>query len=493
MTPDEKVAGPDRRAWLALAVLMLPCVVVVMDLTVLFLAVPAITKDLAPSTTQLLWITDVYGFVVSAALITAGSLGDRYGRRRVLLTGGALFAVASALAGAAQNAASLIGARALQGFAGATLVPSVMALVFELFPRDHDRTRAMAFLMSGFAAGGSLGPVIGGFVIEWAGWRGVFLLNVPIMAVLLVAGLRVLPEVRREATGGRFDVLSVGLCLAGILSFIYGVKHAAVEGVDVWAVLAVVAGLALLVAFVRRQRGLAHPVLDLRMFRNRAFSTGVGANVVCAFVMFGSFLFTTQYLQLALGLTPVAAALWSLPGSIGMIIVSNLTPKLVQVIRPGLLIAYGMGVTAVGVLLLAGLRGSGDLWLVVLTSIVTQAGIAPGTGLLSQYVIGAAPAESAGSAAGASEASNELGGALGLALLGALAAAIYRHGVAALPGPDPVHESFAGAVAAGDRATIALARAPFVAGVHAGAITAAVLIAAMAVVVGTMLRNRPLS
>jgi DHA2 family multidrug resistance protein-like MFS transporter len=492
MTP-ESPARPDRRAWLALVVLMLPCVVVVMDLTVLFLAVPAITRDLAPSTTQLLWITDVYGFVVAASLITAGSLGDRYGRRRVLLTGGTLFALASAVAAAAPNAAFLIVARALQGFAGATLVPSVMALVFGLFPRDEDRTRAMAVLMSAFSAGGALGPVIGGFIIEWAGWRGVFLLNVPVMAVLLVAGLRLLPEVRDETTGGRFDVLGVGLCLAGILSFIYGVKHAAVDGVDLVVVLTVLAGLALLVAFVRRQRTLAVPVLDMRLFRNRAFSTGVGANVVCAFVMFGSFLFTTQYLQLALGLTPVAAALWSLPGSIGMVIVSNLTPRLVRVIRPGLLIAYGMGITAVGVLLLTGLRGSGDLWLVVVVSIVTQAGIAPGTGLLTQYAVGAAPAESVGSAAGASEASNELGGALGLALLGALAAAIYRHGVAGLTGPGPVHESFAGAVAAGDRATVALARSAFVDGVHAGAIAAAVLIAAMAVLVGTMLHNRPLS
>jgi MFS transporter, DHA2 family, multidrug resistance protein len=311
--------------------------------------------------------------------------------------------------------------------------------------------------------------------------------------VLLIAGLRLLPEVRDETTAGRFDVLGVGLCLAGILSLIYGVKHAAVEGVDVTATLTVLAGAALLVAFVRRQRTLATPVLDMRLFRNRAFSTGVAANVVCAFVMFGSFLFTTQYLQLALGLSPVAAALWSLPGSVGMVIVSNLTPRLVRVIRPGLLIAYGMGITAVGVLLLAGLRGSGDLWLVVVVSIVTQAGIAPGTGLLTQFAVGAAPAESVGSAAGASEASNELGGALGLALLGALAAAIYRHGVATVPGPGPVHESFAGAVAAGDRATIALARTPFVEGIHAGAIAAAVLIAAMAVVVGAMLRNRPFS
>jgi MFS transporter, DHA2 family, multidrug resistance protein len=220
-----------RRQWLALAVLTLPAILVVMDLTVLFLAVPKMTADLDPSGTQLLWITDIYGFMVAGLLITMGALGDRIGRRKVLLTGSAAFAIASLLSAFAVSPEMLIAARALQGIAGATLVPSAMALVFTLFPNEVERTKALAVIMSSFAAGAALGPVIGGALLASFWWGSVFLLNVPVMALLLVLGPRLLPEVRNPGAG-HIDAASVALSIAAMLTAVYGIKQAVRAGLD---------------------------------------------------------------------------------------------------------------------------------------------------------------------------------------------------------------------------------------------------------------------
>src|SRR5258707_3177803 len=286
-----------RRAWLGVAVLALPCMITVMDLTVLNLAVPHLTAALNPSGTQLLWIVDIYGFILAGALIPIGGLGDRVGRRKLLLIGGAAFAAASVLAAFSTSALMLIGARALLGLAGAALVPSTLSLLSTLFPDETERTKAIGVWGASFAVGAAIGPLVGGVLLEHFWWGSVFLVGVPIMALLLIVGPLLLPEYRDPAAG-RPDLLSGVLSIAATLSTIYGLKQVVQDRLTLLAVLAMVVGIALAVFFLRRQRHLADPMLDLTLFRNREFNVSLGSNVLNVFVSFGPFILVSQYLQL---------------------------------------------------------------------------------------------------------------------------------------------------------------------------------------------------
>src|ERR687887_1707486 len=290
-----------RREWLGLAVIALPCLVYAMDLTVLNLAVPHLSADLRPSSAQLLWIVDIYGFLVAGLLVTMGTLGDRIGRRRLLLTGAAAFAIASLLAAYSRTAEQLIVARALLGVAGATLAPSTLSLIRTMFADPRQRTIAIGVWISSFSAGGAVGPLLGGVLLEWFWWGSVFLLAVPVMAVLLVLGPLLLPEFR-DPQAGRLDLLSAGMSLAAVLAVIWGLKQLAQDGPGSLPALAILAGLALGVVFVRRQHTLADPLLDLRLFRVPAFSTALATNMRRFFLGFGALLFIAQFLQLVLGL-----------------------------------------------------------------------------------------------------------------------------------------------------------------------------------------------
>jgi DHA2 family multidrug resistance protein-like MFS transporter len=321
---------------------------VTMDLTVLFLALPKLVADLDPSATQQLWITDIYGFLIAGALILMGSLGDRIGRRKVLVIGGAAFGAASLLAALSQSPEQLIAARAIQGLAGATLVPSTMSLVFAMFPDERKRTAALGVIMSCFVGGAAAGPLIGGALLEFFDWNSVFLINVPVAVLLLVLAPRYLPEFKNPEAG-RVDIASAVLLVAAILPTIYGIKQVATHGADVGSLLATAAGVALGIAFVARQQRLAEPLLDVSLFRTRAFSTALGSNVLGAFVMYGIFFFTAQYFQLVLGMSPLESGLWSLPGLAAMMVVaSTIVPRLATRIRPGYLVAGGMTICAVG-------------------------------------------------------------------------------------------------------------------------------------------------
>src|SRR6266545_3604740 len=271
---------------------------------------------LRPSSVELLWITDIYGFLLAGSLITMGTLGDRIGRRRLLLIGSGAFGVCSVLAAYASNPEQLIAARALLGVAGATLAPSTLSLIRSMFVDARQRTLAIGVWIASFSAGAAIGPLAGGVLLERSWWGSVFLLAVPVMALRLVVGPLLLPEYRDDGAG-RLDLRSAAMSLAAVLLVIWGLKQLAQDGLGLPPALSIVAGLAVGVAFVRRQQLLADPLLDLRLFRSPAFSAALAANTLDFFVAFAAFLFISQYLQLVLGLSPLEAGLWMLPSSAG--------------------------------------------------------------------------------------------------------------------------------------------------------------------------------
>jgi DHA2 family multidrug resistance protein-like MFS transporter len=416
-----------RREWIGLAVLALACLLYAMDLTVLHLAVPSLSEDLQPSSAELLWITDIYGFMVAGFLVTMGTLGDRIGRRRLLLGGAAAFGVVSVAAALSTSPEMLIASRALLGVAGATLAPSTLSLIFAMFQDPRQRTTAIGVWITSFSAGGAIGPVLGGVLLEHFWWGSVFLLALPVMALLLLLGPRVLPEYR-DPDAGRLDLASAAMSLVAVLSVVFGLKQTAQGGFGPQAVAAVVVGLAVGVLFVRRQRRLADPMIDLRLFGSRAFDAALATNLFGIFIVVGYFLFVAQYLQLVLGLSPLQAGLWSLPSALGFIVGSNLAPRLLRHLRPAWVIGAGLGMGAVGLGVLTQVGGShqGDLVILGGASLLVSLGLAPVFTATTDLVVSSAPPQRAGAASGISETGAELGGALGIAILGSIGVAVYR-------------------------------------------------------------------
>ena len=491
-----------RREWIGLAVLTLACLLYVMDLTVLHLAVPKISEDLQPSSSELLWIIDIYGFMVAGFLITMGTLGDRIGRRKLLLVGAAAFGVLSLLAAFSNSPEMLIVSRALLGVAGATLAPSTLSLIFNMFKDQRQRSVAIAVWISAFSAGSAIGPVIGGIMLENFWWGSVFLLAVPVMAVLLVLGPMVLPEYK-DPDAGRLDLLSAGLSLVAVLAVIFGLKQTAQDGFGLGPGVAIVVGLVVGALFVRRQLTLADPVVDLRLFRIPAFSAALAVNFLAIFVAVGYFLFVAQYLQLVLGLSPLEAGLWSVPSAVAFVIGSNAAPRIVRQVRAAYVMGAGLGLAAVGLAVLTQVAGPDGLAVVVLGSVIISLGLAPVFSLTTELIVGSAPPERAGAASGISETGSELGGALGLSILGSIGVAVYRGGVAeGLPdGVPPVaaaaaRDTLGGAVAVAQElpgelgtAVIGVARDAFVQGMQVASTISAALAIGVAILAVVMLRN----
>jgi MFS transporter, DHA2 family, multidrug resistance protein len=503
VTATEVPPRAGRREWIGLAVLALACLLYVMDLTVLHLAVPALSADLQPTSAQLLWIIDIYGFFVAGSLITMGTLGDRIGRRRLLMIGATAFGLVSLLAAFSPNAESLIVSRALLGVAGATLAPSTLSLIFHMFQDPKQRSVAIGFWIGSFSAGSAVGPVLGGAMLELFWWGSVFLLALPVMAALLLLGPRVLPEYK-DPEAGRLDLVSAAMSVLAVLGVIYGLKEIAQDGLSGASVAAIVAGLAIGVAFVARQRRLADPMIDVGLFRLGRFNAALATNFLAIFVAVGYFLFVAQYLQLVLGLSPLEAGLWSLPSAVGFIIGSQFAPRVLGGIRPAYVISGGLALAAVGLGLLAMAGVDGGLLPLITGSVVISLGMAPVFGLTTEMIVGSAPPEQAGAASGISETAAELGGALGIAIMGSIGIAIYRSELAdRLPPRVPAEVAEAArdtlgsaAAAAGQlpgelgAAVLQAAREAFVAGMQLGSAIAAGIGIALAVLALIVLRHQ---
>ena len=492
---DDGSRHASRRDWIGLVALVLAVFIICIDATVLDLAVPAISAALQPSATQLLWIIDVYSFIVAGLLVTMGALGDRIGRRKLLLIGAAAFAGASLLAAFAPSAEWLIAARALLGVAGATLMPSTLGLIRTMFPNPTERSRAIGIWAAVAGSGTAAGPLLGGWLLEHFWWGSVFLLNVPVMVILLVAVPLLVAEAR-DPNPGRFDVLSSLLSIAGIIALVFAIKESAAHGVHLEQIVAAGAGTAFLWWFVRRQRRLS-PMLDLGLFRRPQFSAGVAANGLSAFAFAGVLFFGSQYLQSVLGFGPLGAGLLMLPGIVVSIVGALLAAPLERRIGAGRTIAVSLASGALGAVVLAFVgRESGPAAFVVgYTLLGVTAGVI--TALASDLVVGAAPVSKASSASSISEMAYELGLSLGVAVLGSVVMSVYRAGLVGVAadgtaafetiGTTMDHASAVGGVAGAEIAIVA--GDAFVAGMHVAAIASAVVLAITGLLADRMLRG----
>jgi DHA2 family multidrug resistance protein-like MFS transporter len=493
-----------RREWIGLAVIALPCILYSMDLTVLNVAVPHLSADLQPSSSQLLWIIDIYGFMVAGFLITMGTLGDRIGRRRLLMIGAVAFGVGSLLAAFSTSAEMLIVARALLGIAGATLAPSTLSLIFNMFRDPRQRQFAIGVWIASYSAGAVIGPVVGGLMLEFFWWGSVFLLALPVMALLLILGPILLPEFKNP-DAGRIDLWSAVLSLAAVLLVIYGLKQIAQDGLEPLYAASIAAGLAVGWVFVRRQTTLADPMIDLRLFRIRAFSGSLAAYTLSIGVVFGAFVFILQHLQLVLDLSPLRAGVWMVPGGIAFIVGGMLTPVFVRYLRPGFVMTIGLAVAAGGFAMLTQVDETTGVAFLVIATVVFSIGLTPVIALATDLIVGAAPRERAGAASGISETGAELGGALGIAILGSIGVAVYRGRLAGeLPAgltdeqAASARDTLGGASEVADQVPpeigtplLDTAREAFTQGLQVTAVTGALVLAGLAVMAALLLRHVP--
>lgn len=499
--PAETVpARAGARQWLALVVLVLPTLVVAANGTVLTFALPTLSVALSPTATQLLWVVDVYPLVLAGLLVAMGSLGDRIGRRRMLMVGAAGFAVVSVAAALAPTAGALVAARAVLGLFGAMLMPPTMALLRTVFPDAGQRRLAVAVWATGFSAGAAVGPIAGAVLLERFWWGSALLVAVPVCLALLVAAPLLLPE-SRDAAPGPVDLVSVALSMLTTAPFVYAVKAFATEG------LGLAAGGAMAVAavsgcvFVRRQLRSASPLLDLDLFRSRVFSASVAANLLGVSAFAGLLLIVSQHLQLVVGLAPLPAALLLLPSTAATIGMGLLSVRLARSSPLHVLVPAGLGLAAAGYGVATQLSGAPTAGLLVLAAVLVGGGMGLAETLTNDAILSAAPADRVGAASAVSETAYELGAVLGTAVLGSVLAAVYR---GALVVPDGIAP--AGAAAATEtlgsavdvaqrsgepgRALLAAAHEAFATGVDATAAVGAGVVLLAAGMVAVALRPR---
>lgn len=425
-TPIAQQSTPaGRRQWIGLFVLSIACLVYSMDLSVLFLAIPAITADLDPSAAELLWINDIYGFMVAGFLVTMGTLGDRIGRRKILMIGAVGFGLASLLAAFASTAQMLIIARALLGIAGATIAPSTLSLIVNLFSVEEERNRAIGIWGTAFALGGLVGPLIGGVLLEFFHWGSVFLINVPVMLGLVVVAPILLPEFHSDENAG-LDLPSVALSLGTVLPVIYGLKHIATDGFQTMHLVPIALGSLLGILFITRQKKLEHPLIDLSLFAIPSFTASLLVNLFGVFFVFGIFLFQNQFLQLVIGLSPLDAAIWSAAPGLVFTVMSLQAWRITNRFGPVRTILFGLVVNAVGAAVMAVAAHQQNLYGVLFASMIIGIGFVPVVLTTTGLIVGSVPPERAGAASAISETGAELGGAMGVALLGSLGTVIYR-------------------------------------------------------------------
>ena len=487
-----------RRRWAALVVLMLPVLLVSVDNTALSFAVPSLARDLEPSATQLLWIVDAYPLVLGALLVAMGSLGDRIGRRRILLIGATGFAAVSAAAAFATDASQLIAARATLGFFGAMLMPATLSLLRNIFTDPDERRAAIAIWASGFSGGAALGPIVGGWLLEHYSWGSIFLMAVPVLLPLLALAPVLLPE-SKDPDPGPIDPLGIVLATAFLGGVVLAIKSVGTEGWTL-ALTAGVVGVAAGVAFVRRMLTRSHPMLDMRLFRNRVFSGALATNLVAVFAFVGFIYFLSQHLQLVAGHSPMRAGWLMVPGLVVTIVCGLLAVRLVAYMTPATVVVVGLLLNAVGYALVAVLGSGGSLLALLGGFVILSAGVGLAETISNDLALSAVPPEKAGAASAASETAYEVGAVLGIAVLGTLLNVAYRTGVdvpAGVPADLAVQagDTLAGAVNAAEVLPAPLAEALMTSAAHAfdhgvllTATLGAVLTAAMAFVARRALR-----
>lgn len=437
------------KRWLALGALTLAVVMLAVDGTVLALAVPALTEALQPSASQILWIGDIYSFALAGLLVTMGNVADRIGRKRLLLIGSACFGIASVVAAYAPTAELLIAARALLGFAGATIMPSTLAIVRNLFDEPAQRTRAIAVWSAGATAGAALGPLVGGALLEHFWWGSVFLINVPVIILVLAAGFFLLPESRNPARSP-IDLLSAALSILAIVPVVYAIKQLVGKGFDLSVAVATAIGITAAILFVRRQGRSTSPLIDLQLFKIPAFSGAVAANGLAIFGFIGLLFFVSQFLQLVHGLSPLQAGLAELPSAIASIVVITIATTALRTFGRGRAISIGLGIAAAGFAALAIFSGKSGLIAVIVSLAIIGLGASLAMTLSTDAVVASAPKERAGAASSIAETAYELGVALGIAILGSVHTALYRASLADTSSSTPddaaaIRESLAAA------------------------------------------------
>ncbi|MGW7419386.1 MFS transporter [Streptomyces sp. NPDC054813] len=484
--------------WAALTVLVLAVLLVAVDATVLGLATPYISEDLQPSGTQLLWIGDVYSFVIAGLLVSMGSLGDRIGRKRILLGGATAFGAISVLNAYATTPGTMIAARALLGVAGATLMPATLALIRNLFHDPRERSLAVGIWGATASAGTAVGPIVGGFLLEHFWWGSVFLINLPVMVVLVLVGIRTLPE-SRNPDPGPWDLISVVLSLVGMIAVVYAVKEAATHGLTGVTAATALLGTAALYGFVRRQFTLPKPLLDMRLFRGRGFSGAVLADLLTVLGMSGLVFFLSQYLQLVQGRHPFEAGLAELPAAVGAVAAGLVAGRAAR--RHSVRAVVSGGLAAVGVALAALTTLSQSTGYPILGAALLVVGVGAGFSftVTADVILSSVPRDQAGAASAVSETAYELGAALGIALLGSIVMGVYRGFPGPAGTPAAAHESLGAAVQAStamppQTATemLAAARDSFVHGLHLASGAGAAVLLATAVAAWFLLKGQKL-
>lgn len=421
----ELAATPAHpRRWAALAVLMLPVLLISIDNTVLSFALPAISSDLAPSGTQLLWVNDIYPLILSGLLIPAGSLSDRYGRRTMLMLGGLGFTILSVVAGFATSIEWLIAARAGMAIFGAMLMPATLSIIRNIFTNPNERRRAIAIWSAGFASGAALGPIVGGFLLEHFHWGSVFFMSVPILLPLLLLGTWLIPN-SKDPNPGPIDPVSIVLIMSTMTPFIYAIKHFAHDGLDLLTVVLLALAITCGVLFTRRQLARTNPMLDVRLFSNTKFSTAILANLISLFSMTGFFYFASQHLQLVSGLSPMQAAFTLVPGTVMSIISGLVVVNLVKRFKPWLIIVAAMLLNAAAYALVLATAQSGSDLTILLAFTMLATGVGFAETLTNDIILSSVPANKAGAASAISETAYETGSVLGTAVLGSILNAAY--------------------------------------------------------------------
>lgn len=420
-----QVSAPAR-TWWGFAALMLTVLLISIDNTVLSFALPDISKALRPSGTQLLWIVDIYPLILAGLLITMGTVGDRVGRRKLLLIGAVGFGAVSVFAAFAASAEQLILARALLGLFGATLMPSTLALLRNMFVDPVQRRLAVAIWAAGFSAGAALGPIVGGWLLEHFWWGSIFLINVPVIGLFLILAPLLLPE-SKDPAPGRLDLVSAVLSIGAMFLVVLGIKSVAAGDNLLLAAVLFAAGVLLGWVFVRRQLSIPNPMLDVRLFVNRVFSVSVIANLLSLMALTGMLYYISQYLQLVLGYSPMGASMYLIPGLVATIVAGLIAVKLANRFPLRALIPLGLLMSAGGFVVGAQLQASSSVWLLVVAFVLVGMGVGLAETLTNDAILSSVPPHKAGAASGISETAYEVGALLGTAVLGSILTAVYRY------------------------------------------------------------------